>query len=136
MQALFAITSTVAAVSAGGTIPLDQTSRRVTPEIELSSNSVQAVGNDCRGTYFKVSGTITFTAPSTGDVVISLRKNGVAVPGIITSATVATANTQTITIPIDGIVRVDRGETGVFTLVNEGIAISITNVALSFLRIF
>lgn len=40
------------------------------------------------------------------------------------------------TLPIDGIVRVDRGETGVFTLVNDGVAITVSNVALSFLRIF
>lgn len=136
MQALFAITSTVASVSAGGTIPLDQTARRVSQEIQLSSNSVQATGNECRGSYFKVSGTITFTAPAAGEVTVSLRKNGIAVPSVTTSATVTTATTQVITLPIDGIVRVDRGETGVFTLVNDGVAITVSNVALSFLRIF
>ena len=136
MQSLFVITPTVADVAAGGIIPLAQTARRVSQEIQLSSNSVQAVGNQCRGSYFKVSGTVTFTAPAAGVVELGLYQNGVKVAGIESSASVTTATTQVITLPIDGIVRVDKNETGVFTLVNIGVAIDIDNVSLSFVRIF
>ena len=136
MQALFVITPTAADVTEGGTIPLGQTARRVSTEIQLSSDSIQARGNECRGSYFKVSGTVTFTAPAAGLVTIALRKNGADLAGIVSSASVTTATTQVTTLPIDGIVRLDRGETGVFTLVNEGVAINVSNVSLSFVRIF
>jgi len=136
MQSLFVFTSTPASVLAGGIIPLEQPGRRVTPEIQLASNSVQAVGSPCRGSYFKVSGTVTFTAPVAGLAQIGLYQNGVLIPGIESSATVTTADTQTVTLPIDGIVRVDNNKTGVFTLVNIGVAIDIDNVSLSFVRLF
>ena len=136
MQSLFVISPTVAEVPALGIIPLNQTARRVSQEIQLSSNSIQAVGNPCRGSYFKVSGTVTFTAPAAGVVELGLYQNGVKVAGIESSASVTTTTTQVITLPIDGIVRLDKNETGVFTLVNEGVAITVSNVALSFERIF
>ena len=123
---LFAITPTASSVLENGTIPLAQIARRVSPRIELGSDSITAyqVG------YYKVSGTITFTVPTAGVATIELRKNGTPVAGITSSASVTTATTEVTTLPIEGIVRVLCGETAVLTLVNTGVAIDITNVAL------
>lgn len=123
---LFAITPTASSVLENGTIPLAQIARRVSPRIELGSDSVTAFQTG----YYKVSGTVTFTAPAAGVATIELRKNGTPVAGITSSTSVTTATTEVNTLPIEGIVRVLCGETAVLTLVNTGVAIDITNVAL------
>ena len=129
--AIFAITPTPASVIAGATLPLAQTARRISPRLILGSDSVTA---SVPG-YYKVSATVTFTAPAAGIAEIQLHKNGVAVPGITASETITTATTEVRTISLEGIVRVMCGETAILTLVNAGIAIDTSNIALSIERI-
>lgn len=129
--AIFAITPTPASVIAGATLPLAQTARRISPRLILGSDSVTA---SVPG-YYKVSATVTFTAPAAGIVEIQLHKNGVAVPGITASETITTATTEVRTISLEGIVRVMCGETAILTLVNAGVAIDTSNIALSIERI-
>lgn len=136
MQALFAITPTAYEVPADGLIPLSQIARRISPAIVLDSNSITIPGGECKTAYYQVSGTVTFTAPTADDVSIELRKDGVAVPGIVSSASVTTVNTQLVTLPIEGIVKVDKGTLSVLTIVNTGVAISLVNCALSVVRIY
>ena len=124
---LFATTPTVASVPSGATIPLAQIARRVSQRIQLGSDSVIAY----TAGYYKVSGTITFTAPAAGNVTVELHKNGAPVTGVTTSGTITTATTEIVTLPIEGIVRVFCNETAVLTLVNTGVAINISNVALT-----
>ena len=129
--AIFAITPTPASVIAGATLPLAQTARRISPRLILGSDSVTASAPG----YYKVSATVTFTAPAAGVAQIQLHKNGVAVPGITSSESVVTATTEVHTLALEGIVRVMCGETAILTLVNAGIAIDTSNIALSIERI-
>lgn len=125
---IFMINTTTSSVDSNGTIPLTTIARRRGCSLQSSNNGVVLE----KAGYYKVSGTITFTAPATGNVIIDLAKNGIKIPGIQSVATVATATTQYITLPIDGIVRVFCNEgQPLLTIINSGIAISTLNVNLS-----
>lgn len=130
-SALFAITPTTATVTAGGAIPLTTVARRMTPAIQLGSDSA----NIGVSGYYEVTATVTFTAAEAGDATITAYANGQPIPGITATETIATAETETRTITLHGIVRV-RCEPIAITLVNESeVAITTSNVALSVIRI-
>lgn len=131
-SALFAITPTVADVAAGGAIPLTTVARRITPRIQLGSDSA----NVSVPGYYEVTASVTFTAAAAGDVTIAAFQNGEAIPGIVATETVTTPETEVHTVTIHGIVRVRCQEPVSISLVNTGeIAITTTNVALSVIRI-
>lgn len=129
--AIFAITPTAASVLSGGIVPLAQPARRISPRLQLGSDSITIATPG----YYRVSGTVTLTVPVAGVVSLQLQKNGQNIPGIVSAESVTTATTQVVTIPIGGIIRVMCGETAVITLVNTGVAIDTSNVALSIERI-
>lgn len=130
-SALFAITPTTANVAAGGALPLTTVARRITPRIQLGSDSA----NVAVPGYYELNATITFTADAAGDVTIAAYQNGEAIPGIIATETITTANTETRTITLTGLVRV-RCEPIAITLVNvSAVAIATSNIALSLVRI-
>lgn len=131
MSAIFMTNTTAASVLAEGTIPLTTIQRRKGCILTNSSTGIQIL----KPGYYLVEGTITFTAPAAGDVVVSLQKGGVNVPGIIGSSTITTATTEIRTIPISGIIRVLCNETAIITLVNTGVAITTSNVSLSVVSI-
>ena len=124
---IFATTTSAASVLANGVIPLTNISRRRGCACTLASNSItlNAPG------YYKITGTVTFTAPVAGDVTIEAHKNGTLIPGITASTTITTATTEVRSIAVSGIVRVFCNE-GVasLTLVDTGVAIDISNVSL------
>lgn len=128
--AIFAITPTAASVDAGGAIPLSTVARRVSPAIQLGSDSL----NVAVPGYYVLSATVTFTAPAAGDVTITAQASGVDIPGITATETVTTADTEIRTISLSGLVRV-RCEPISVTLVNDGVAIATSNVSLSLVRI-
>lgn len=130
-SALFAITPTAANVAAGGALPLTTVARRITPRIQLGSDSA----NVAVPGYYELNATITFTADAAGDVTIAAYQNGEAIPGIIATETITTADTETRTITLTGLVRV-RCEPIAITLVNvSAVAIATSNIALSLVRI-
>ena len=120
-------TVTNASVDANGVIPLTNIARKRGYAIANGTNSVvlNAPG------YYKITGTITFTAPAPGVVSIEAQKNGVAIPGITASTSITTATTEERSLAISGVVRMFCNE-GVATisLVNTGVAITISNVSL------
>lgn len=129
--ALFAITPTTANVAAGGALPLATPARRITPRIQLGSDSA----NVAVPGYYELNATITFTADTAGDVTIAAYQNGEAIPGIVATETITTAATETRTITLTGLVRV-RCEPIAITLVNvSAVAITTSNIALSLVRI-
>lgn len=70
--------------------------------------------------------------PASGLVTIQAQKNNVDVPGLLTSGTVTTATTEVNTLPITGYIRVFCSEAPVtLTLVNTGVAITVSNVSLT-----
>lgn len=131
-SALFAITPTTAIVTAGGALPLTTTARRITPRIQLGSDSA----NVCVPGYYEINATITFTAAEAGDVTITAFQNGEAIPGITATETITTADTEVRTIYLTGIVRVRCQEPVAINLVNTSeIEITTSNIALSVVRI-
>lgn len=131
MSLIMAITNTAQSILAGGIVPLTTISRRKGQCINLNSNSITIT----KPGYYKVSGTVTFTASTAGDVSLELLKNDLAVSGITASGTVTTATTEINTLAIDGIIRVFCNETAVLTLVNTGVAIDTSNVELSIVEV-
>ena len=124
---IFMTTTTDAAVLANGIIPLTTIQRRRGRAIQNGTNSVLL---NMPG-YYKITGSVTFTAPAAGVVNIQLQKNNVDVPGIAVGETITTATTEVRTLNINGIVRVYCNEDiATLTLVNNGVAITVQNVAL------
>ena len=83
--------------------------------------------------YYKVSGTVTLTTPTAGTAIVQLQKSGVDVQGISASVTTSgtSATTDVNTLSFSGIVRVYCGEVNpVITLLNEGVAISVSSASL------
>lgn len=125
---IYIISTTSTSVLANGLIPLNTISRRRGCTFDTGTNSVILR----KPGYYRVSGTITFTAPVAGLVTIQGQKNDVSIPGMLTSGTVTTAETEVNTLPIDGIIRVFCNEgSSTFTLVNSGVAITTSNVSLT-----
>lgn len=125
---IFVGTTTAATVPAGGALPLTSILRR-------QCGCISQIGSDSvileRPGYYKVTGTVTFTAPAAGVATVVLTQDGSPVPGITASATVTTATTETRSIAVSGIVRVTCC-TGSSTiqLVNSGMAVNTSNISL------
>lgn len=131
-SALFAITPTTATIVAGGALPLTTVARRITPRIQLGSDSA----NIAVPGYYEIDASITFTAAAAGDVTITAFQNGEAIPGITATETITTATTEVRTISLHGIVRVRCQEPVSITLANVGaVAITTSNISLSVVRI-
>ena len=124
---IFMTTPTNSSVLANGIIPLTTVQRRRGRVIQNGTNSVllNAPG------YYKVNGSITFTAPVAGTITTQLQKNNINISGITASTTITTATTEVRTLNVSGIVRIYCNEdVATLTLVNTGLAITVQNVAL------
>ncbi len=123
--------TTTAPTSVGatnGVVPLLTIQRKSGCTLETNLNSVLLK----KAGYYKVVATITFTTPAAGLVSIQAQKNNASINGMSASATVTTATTEVNTITITGIVRVLCSEApAVFTLINTGIPITVSNVSLA-----
>lgn len=92
-----------------------------------------------RSGIYHVTATAIVSAPVAGDVTLSLFSNGVAIPGAIATETITTADTEFRTLIIDTYVLVDNNcvlgtsstSTQNLTLVNTGVASTITNVVVN-----
>ena len=123
---IYMINNTASSVLADGTIPLPVIARRRGRVLQEGSNSItlNAPG------YYKVNLSVTFTAPVAGDATIELRANGDAVPGFTGTETITTATTETRTISLSGVVRTFCNQLISLTIVNSGVAIDTSNVAI------
>lgn len=84
--------------------------------------------------YYLVEAVVTFTAPTTGVVAVSLQDNGAQVPGATAADTVATATTEQNSVSLSAIVRSTSGN-DVLTLVNTGIAFTPSNVSFTVVKL-
>ena len=125
---IFVGTPTTAYVAANGTLPLTSILRRQCGCIsQLGSDSVILE----RAGYYKVTATMTFTAPATGNVELRLLQDGNPVAGIVAETTISTANTETRSLTISGIVRVGCcNGSSTIQLLNAGVAIDTSNISL------
>lgn len=125
---IYVITPTSAQVAAGGALPLTTIARR-------QCGCVNQIGSDSvilqRPGYYKVTATDTFTAPATGVATLRLTQDGQAVPGAVASVSIATATTEVASLAVSAIVKVPCcNGSSVLQLVNDGIAITSSNISL------
>lgn len=129
---IYAVNTTSTAVTANGTLPLTTIVRRYGCGTNLLGNAVTL--NEAG--YYLVNVSATFTAPATGNVVLTLQDDGVVVPGATASVTISTASTQVASIEFSAIVRVMCGSTpDALTLVNTGVAATYSNIAINAVKI-
>ena len=126
------INTNTVSVGANSSIPLGNIARRYGCALDGNNNQVNV--KECG--YYLIAGTITLTAASTGNVTIQIYQEGSAVPAIQTQGTIATADTQILTLPIIGIVRLFNGQApDALTLYNSGIAIEMTNLSFDVIKL-
>lgn len=102
---------------------------------EFSSNSIALQHSG----FYHATATITFSAPTAGNVVLQLTENGTAISGAIATETITTATTEVKTTTIDFYVLVDNGcvlgnPTTLIknlAILNSGVTATITNVVLN-----
>lgn len=84
--------------------------------------------------YYAVNAIVTYTAPAAGVAAVSLQQNGAQVNGATVADTVTTAVTEQNTMSLTAIVRSTSGN-DTLTLVNTGIAITPSNVAVTVVKL-
>lgn len=85
--------------------------------------------------YYRFLINLTFTAPTDGNVTISLLQNGIAVPGYTATVTIATTQVVSLAIVAPDI-RVYCGNVpSIFTFNVSGVDITTSNVAVSVLEV-
>ena len=114
-------------VAAGGRLPISVT-RRTGCAIQNGDNSVILK----KPNYYTVNATVSFVGQTEGDVTLELQKNDVVVPGITSSVTVATPDTDIYNLTLTGVIRLLCYEgDAILTLVNNSdVALTISNIAL------
>lgn len=133
---LYSANTTAQTVAIGGTINVGAPVRRFgcvkgtsTPHATANgTNTILSSSGKCP-TYFDIEAAFTVTPDAAGTIVITAYQDGTAIPGAITSATVA-ADATSVTIPLSFGVRLNTGVTSSnITYVLTGVASSVTNVA-------
>lgn len=129
----------------GGVVNLGETYRKYCRKnqcgIPVFSTSNTSVALQHSGIYH-ITATITFTAPTVGDVIFQLTENGNVINGSSASETITTASTEVKTTTIDFIVLVDKGcVLGTPTtivknigILNSGIGATINNVVFNVIK--
>lgn len=124
---IYLATPATSTVAINGVLPFSTIVRRRGQTIQQSNNSIVLNASG----YYKVSLTVTFTAPVAGVATIQLLQDGVVVQGATASATITTATTEVRSISYDAIVRVRCCDTpSVLTVANTGVAITSSNIAI------
>ena len=125
---IYLVTPTVSEVAENGILPLTTIVRRRGASIQQSNDSIVLGAPG----YHHVSVSVTFTAPAAGDVTVTLLQNGTPVQGATASTTITTATTEVRSLSFDAIVRVPCcGSPAILTVVNEGVAITTSNIAVA-----
>lgn len=123
---IYMITPATANVPANSVLPLSTIARRTGRILKSSSDSIilGAPG------YYKVTASITFTAPEAGVAEFKMQKASSDIPGITASESVVTATTEYHTVTLSGIVRIMPFDSAsVLTILNSGIEINTSNIS-------
>ena len=133
-------------VVAGGLINLGSVYRRYCKKNNCGIRTFDFAGTSIslnQSGIYKVTATATFTAPVAGDVIISLFENGIAIPGASATETITTATTESRSIALDYFILVDNDSilnsistiAKSISLVNTGVASTITNVVVDVVKV-
>lgn len=124
---IYVATPTTSSVASGSVLPITTIVRRRDCAIQQVNDSIVL---NCPG-YYKVSVNATFTAPAVGVVSLQLRQDNLPIIGATASTSIATATTEVDSLSFDAIVRVPcNGVPLVLTVVNNGVAITTSNIAI------
>lgn len=125
---IYLVTPSTSSVASGGVLPLTTIVRRRGSSIQQSNDSILLGAPG----YYRASITATFTAPAAGIVSLSLRQDGTQVQGGTASTTITTATTEVRSLSFDAIIRVPCcGSPVTLTVVNSGVAITASNIAIN-----
>lgn len=93
-SAIYTSNTTAQALAIGSAISPGSIIRRFGPNLNLSGESINVTGAG----YYSIDASFVITATNAGTVIITLVKDGVAVPGAIASASLAVGDVATISI--------------------------------------
>ena len=124
-SALYAVNTRSQTVANGGTINFGDIVRKFGCNISLLNGAVITQG---RG-YYDIDTNIVFTATDAGTAVLTLYKDGVAIPGAVAQLTTAAASTYSVSIPAMVREFADCKE-AVITAVLTGVAGTVLNAAI------
>lgn len=113
------------AVEEMGVISLGSTVRRFGCNLRQIGDAIECAG--CG--YYTVTATAIAAPTAAGVVTVEMYQNGVAVPGAIASATVATADSP-VTLPLVGSIRLACEETATLTFVLTEGSGTVENIAV------
>lgn len=130
-SALYAANTGAQAVSVGGTINLGSIIRRFGKCVTLNGSGITIMEQG----YYDVDVSVTAAPTAAGTVIVTLYKDGVAVPGATASATAAAAGNP-VNLSLTALIRQCCPCSGsTLTLVLTGAAASVTNAAITVERI-
>lgn len=125
---IYLATPSASSVATGSVLPLTTIVRRRGNLIQQSNDSILLGASG----YYRVGINVTFTAPSAGVATLSLRQDGVQIQGATASTTITTATTEERSLSFDAIVRVPCcGSPVTLTIINDGVAITASNIAIN-----
>lgn len=126
---LYIANTTSTSVASGGIVPFDITVRRKGCDIQMGSGG--AVIEDVGSNYYDVDVSVTFTAPVAGTITFKLQQNGNDVIGATASTTITTPTTEVRSLTIPATIRTFTcGSIDTLTLVNSGLAVTVSNATM------
>ena len=124
---IYLATPSTSTIPSGSVLPFSTIVRRRGGSIQQSNDSI-LLGE---GGYYRVSVNAVFTAPTAGVVTLRLLQDGVAVQGATASTSITTATTEVDSLFFSAIVRIPCcGSPVTLTVVNSGVAITASNIAI------
>lgn len=120
-----------AEIPIGNTIPVGSIIRRYGRCIDATGSAV----NLTEPGYYDVDISATVTAATAGDVILALTQNGVPVSGATAAVTITTVNTQTENLGITAMVRVMCCDTANLSVLVDGTAPTVQNMALRVVKV-
>lgn len=127
-SAIYVVNNSAQNVAVNGIINPGTIIRRYGRNLNLSGNAVQVAGEG----YYDFDVSITLAPTAAGNVTVTAFKDGVAIPGMIASETVAAAN-DLVNLSLVGLVREGCcccDNLSAITFVLSGTAASVTNIAI------
>lgn len=127
---IYLANTTSTSVLANGTIPFPTTVRRKFCSLSNSGGGVVITNNGVCDDYYNVDVLVTFTAPATGNVTISILQDGVPIVGANATVTIATADTEVVTVTIPATIKVTlSGSPDTITVISSS-AITVSNATI------
>lgn len=129
-SAIYTASTAPLAVVDGGNLPLGTTIRRFGQDITQDGDTIQLCG--CG--YFDVVVTATLASTAAGPLTVTLLKDGVPVPGALSTMTVAGTSDQTV-LPLAAIVRNKCTCGSTLTVRVDGTGVTADNTAVTVVKL-